>query len=1520
MVENKDVSMSTTVLEQRSEDYTKARTIKAKDLSTNKETSRVKVHDESACILLERAKIIKAMVEQEIISNQETPLEIEQLDLILIEILNLEQLKAIQNRLTQDEIIEFSTNILKASFPGDRFQMIIDEVNKLVSTYSLKENIQYFSKSQSTFNAFQDIWQPAITEESYEDMIEAEYKRMSESFVLTGHTKPINSVAISQDSRFIVSGSKDTTIKVWSAHEHHEYFTLTGHTGEVKSLCITPNSLYIVSGSSDHTIKVWSIPEQQEAFTLAGHSDTILSVAVTANCNFIVSGSEDNTIKIWSFQQRREEFTFARIHPSVAVTPDSRYIVSGSTDCTIQIWDMREQKECSTFRAHDHTVSSVVVTADGKFIVSGSLDKTVKLWNFHEPREEFTFPENLYEVSLVSASSDSRFIVSLSSDGVKILNIHERKKEYTIKKSCLSVAISPGCTFIVSDWENAIKIWSIRDRREDYTFRDLRKGAMCIAFTQNSRFLVIGSSNQPIRIWNIAEQREECKLQADTEGACPVCVTLDGRYVVFQSPDNMIKMLSILRRKEEYTFSGLTGGASSMVLSSDGKFIVSTSGDNTIKMWSIEEQRQICTFSGHTDDIYSVDISADSRWIVSGSEDTTVRLWNVRERKEEYCFLQDSKRIGNIHPVYSVAISPDSRFIVSGSSEIRFWNIQERRQEFILDCYLAMSLFVTLDSRFIVSGSGDNTVRIWNVLEQRLECELTGHNDIVTSVAVSPDGRYIASRSQDRNIKMWGIPERREKCTFNKYTRASELVDMSADGNFIVIGLENTIKIWNVKERREECKLTEQSEIVSCVAVSGDARFVISGSFDKTIKIWNIRDRRKVWTFESAKQIHKIVASYDGKYILAQDFYGTMRILNHEQKRQESFSLTSHSCLMEYILGMNNITNCQPVVTPDFLFLRSKFGILQAAKIHNGDLDFSFDLGVNYSKNAPFSEKLSYYVTKDDPYLYEIKIKLADRPCGALRFNMAHYFCYLGSARMLKILIKKTDFSIKLDIFCRSPFYYAILKKRQDCIDVLLTKIEQMRLESLKNREHWQSQGVFDSLQSCGFSLYDLSILALRTDFPLIIKNSPKKLPEFLSGLLYSSVLIFAKIYRPENLPILQTSFAQNPKPSDFPQTGFEEIPIVLQHSLVRLIGEIGCAHNISLLDSIINCRNTQGLRTPIISYIVTHQFDSIRNWVIFYSFLMTLNIIFLMLIIGLKSSSLSLVIPFLLINALLFTWKITKIFQNFKFYSIDSSDYIDIIKISSSVAWAVLGLNGVSSLYFTWCVTLINLIRGITVFSLFNGTRFYINLIVRSLHDIMNFYVMLAYSTFTFGFLLMVSRDQGLSFISIWEDSYDLNFGSYNYADSGDYTLQCIVYFGATFINVVLMLNLLISILGDSYDKFQMEEVVIDIKEKARISVEIQSMMFWKKKESVLKCLRLCSSGFEEGEEMDWEGKMRFMDKKLERSIKELGDSNKSAITSIETKIKELVDSNKSTIGLMDTKINDINRKIEIILNCVNK
>ena len=246
------------------------------------------------------------------------------------------------------------------------------------------------------------------------------------------------------------------------------------------------------------------------------------------------------------------------------------------------------------------------------------------------------------------------------------------------------------------------------------------------------------------------------------------------------------------------------------------------------------------------------------------------------------------------------------------------------------------------------------------------------------------------------------------------------------------------------------------------------------------------------------------------------------------------------------------------------------------------------------------------------------------------------------------------------------------------------------------------------------------------------------------------------------------------------------------------------------------------------------------------------------------------------------------------KEYFEDYWNYLDIVRNLSSVAWIVLGLCGVSSLYFTWSVALINLLRGITVFRLFDGTRFYIELIFRSLNDIKYFFLMFAYSTFTFGFLLMISRDEGLGFSSIWGESYDLNFGNYEDTNSGIYFMQYIGYFGATVINVVLMLNLLISILGDSYERFQLEQAIVDIKEKARISMELQSMMFWANKQSLLKCIRLCNSAFQDEEEQDWEGRIRFMDKKLDKSIKELIESNKLA----EKKLLKIVNQLKQRLS----------------------
>lgn len=61
------------------------------------------------------------------------------------------------------------------------------------------------------------------------------------------------------------------------------------------------------------------------------------------------------------------------------------------------------------------------------------------------------------------------------------------------------------------------------------------------------------------------------------------------------------------------------------------------------------------------------------------------------------------------------------------------------------------------DGKTLVSGSKDNTIRLWDIQSQKETATLTGHSDSVLSVAFSPDGKTLASGSVDNTIRLWDL-------------------------------------------------------------------------------------------------------------------------------------------------------------------------------------------------------------------------------------------------------------------------------------------------------------------------------------------------------------------------------------------------------------------------------------------------------------------------------------------------------------------------------------------------------------------------------------------------------------------------------------------------------------------------------------------------------------------------------------------------------------------------------------------
>jgi len=69
---------------------------------------------------------------------------------------------------------------------------------------------------------------------------------------------------------------------------------------------------------------------------------------------------------------------------------------------------------------------------------------------------------------------------------------------------------------------------------------------------------------------------------------------------------------------------------------------------------------------------------------------------------------------------------------------------------------------VSLNGRWLASGSEDNTIKLWDATTGNLLRTLSGHTHTVLALAISPDGLLVASGSEDRTVKLWEVTSGRE--------------------------------------------------------------------------------------------------------------------------------------------------------------------------------------------------------------------------------------------------------------------------------------------------------------------------------------------------------------------------------------------------------------------------------------------------------------------------------------------------------------------------------------------------------------------------------------------------------------------------------------------------------------------------------------------------------------------------------------------------------------------------------------
>ncbi|KAI3940507.1 hypothetical protein MKW98_024914 [Papaver atlanticum] len=256
---------------------------------------------------------------------------------------------------------------------------------------------------------------------------------MSCSYVLTGHSEIVlclDTCISSSGKTLVVTGSKDNSVRLW---ENSSCIGIgTGHMGAVGAVAFSKKkNNFIVSGSSDRTLKVWSFDGLQDngseimnlraKAVVAAHDKDINSLAVAPNDNLVCSGSQDRTACVWRLPDL-VSVVVLKGHKRgiwcVEFSPVDQCVITASGDKTIKIWAISDGACLKTFEGHTSSILRVSFLTRGAQFVSSGADGLVKLWTVKTNECIATYDQHEDKVWALAVGKKTEMLATGGGDAV----------------------------------------------------------------------------------------------------------------------------------------------------------------------------------------------------------------------------------------------------------------------------------------------------------------------------------------------------------------------------------------------------------------------------------------------------------------------------------------------------------------------------------------------------------------------------------------------------------------------------------------------------------------------------------------------------------------------------------------------------------------------------------------------------------------------------------------------------------------------------------------------------------------------------------------------------------------------------------------------------------------------------------------------------------------------------------------------------------------------------------------------
>jgi hypothetical protein len=241
--------------------------------------------------------------------------------------------------------------------------------------------------------------------------------------------------------------------------------------------------------------------------------------------------------------------------------------------------------------------------------------------------------------------------------------------------------------------------------------------------------------------------------------------------------------------------------------------------------------------------------------------------------------------------VHALAYSADGRMLAVGgglaarSGMVRLYNSEGSLLHDLTGHEdVVSSLAFRPDGGRLASASFDSTVRFWNTETGQSSGVSQGHSDFVYDVAYSPDGKTLLSASKDRSIKQVESATANGLRTYSDHNEDVLAVAIRPDGSqFVTAGNEPQLRWWGLDADKPSKRQSGHSGPVHQLAFSGDGARLISASGDGSVRVWDGKTGAMQKNLPGAANWQYAAAlSRDGRLAAAGGWDGVARVWDVE--------------------------------------------------------------------------------------------------------------------------------------------------------------------------------------------------------------------------------------------------------------------------------------------------------------------------------------------------------------------------------------------------------------------------------------------------------------------------------------------------------------------------------------------------------------------------------------------------------------------------------------------------------------